>query len=516
MASADLTQELDCSVCLSTYTDPVMLSCGHNFCRVCIGLVLDTQAPGFYTCPECRTQFSKRPALTKNRKLCSIVECFLSNREKQNNWTGVACTYCQSKVPAAKTCVHCEASLCEMHLARHSRSVEHVLTEPTFSLEDRRCPIHKEPLKYYCCKDTVCVCVSCCLVGDHQGHQVESLEQASEKRLKDRLYQLTSKREEVEKRVENLKRHVEGAHKKAADVTQAVIALFRKLRKKMKVFEKRVLSEISRQEEQVYLRVSDLIERLEVQKEELVLKMRHMEKFHRPTDPLIILIEEQEHLESPSVGSGGDHSISSLDEAPIALVLEKGFVALADMLINPDAVLPVPRTEDLALDVKTACNYIDLSDDLKTAIYSPVHLLRPDGPERFETCQVLSTRSFSSGQHYWEVLVSEAKAWSVGLAYGSMERRYVGNESYLGYNDKSWSLEFQAELSARHNDIMEVLTPASKVNALGVYLNYESGQVSFYKLCEPIRHLYTFRATFSEPLYAAFYVHPESRIKFRN
>lgn len=35
-----------------------------------------------------------------------------------------------------------------------------------------------------------------------------------------------------------------------------------------------------------------------------------------------------------------------------------------------------------------------------------------------------------------------------------------------------------------------------------VYLDYEAGELSFYELCDPIRHLYTL----TEPLHAVLYV----------
>uniref|UniRef100_A0A8C5LVZ4 Uncharacterized protein n=1 Tax=Leptobrachium leishanense TaxID=445787 RepID=A0A8C5LVZ4_9ANUR len=40
MASAGLSEELSCSICLSIYKNPVMLTCGHNFCNDCISVTL--------------------------------------------------------------------------------------------------------------------------------------------------------------------------------------------------------------------------------------------------------------------------------------------------------------------------------------------------------------------------------------------------------------------------------------------------------------------------------------------
>ncbi|XP_075049410.1 E3 ubiquitin/ISG15 ligase TRIM25-like [Mixophyes fleayi] len=201
MASSDMREELSCSICLCVYTDPVALTCGHNYCRVCIGKVLDSQRQhGHYSCPECREVFPKRPQLKKNMKLHNILEHFRHVRAQPED-TGVFCTYCiQSSVPAVKTCVLCEASLCDNHLRVHSKSVEHVLTEPTSTIGNRKCPAHKKVLEYYCFQDKACVCVYCTLGNEHRGHRMVPLNEASgvkKETLDNILKTLTSKNERV-------------------------------------------------------------------------------------------------------------------------------------------------------------------------------------------------------------------------------------------------------------------------------------------------------------------------------
>ncbi|PIO22762.1 hypothetical protein AB205_0211360 [Aquarana catesbeiana] len=135
---------------LDIYTDPVMLECGHNFCRVCIDRVLDTQGgSGGYSCPDCREKFQDRSALQWNITLRNIVENFLSAQPDQEE-SEVFCTYCVDySVPAVRSCLHCEVSLCDKHLRVHKKSPEHVLCDPTLSMESRKCSVHKKILEYY-------------------------------------------------------------------------------------------------------------------------------------------------------------------------------------------------------------------------------------------------------------------------------------------------------------------------------------------------------------------------------
>uniref|UniRef100_A0A8C5Q517 Uncharacterized protein n=1 Tax=Leptobrachium leishanense TaxID=445787 RepID=A0A8C5Q517_9ANUR len=518
MASADLRDELTCSICLNIYTDPVTLPCGHSFCRTCIGHVLDTQeGSGAYKCPECRAGSQERPALVKNRKLRNIAENIRSTHPEQVE-AGIPCTYCiQSPVPAVKTCLLCEASLCEDHLRVHSKSAEHVLTEPTTSLENRKCSVHKKVLEYYCCEDVACICVSCSLAGEHRGHHVETLNEASEKKkekLRNILQKLTSQREEAEKRVQNLeelRRQVQG---KAAGVTERVTALIRDIRKQLEALEKRVLSEISRQEEQVSLRVSDLIRQLEIKKEELSRKMGDIEKLCDTTDPVTVLqrreSDRDDYCDTEEDTERRDikiHDAGDLDLGLISVTLHSG---LAGIVTGITRRRRVPEASDMLLDVNTASNGVSVSGDLKTVSGSGINQRRPETPERFQYEQVLSSRSFSSGRHYWEVEGSESGWWRVGMTYPSIERR--GKQSGIGYNNKSWGLEmFDNETYYMRHDSELIRFPHSpSCHRLGIFLDYEAGRLSFYELCDPIRHLHTFTATFTEPLHAGFGVYGDN------
>ncbi|KAM4632075.1 E3 ubiquitin/ISG15 ligase TRIM25-like [Discoglossus pictus] len=516
MASADLREELNCCICLNIYTDPVILTCGHNFCQVCIGSVLDIQeASGVYTCPECRETFNTRPALQRNLKLRNIMTLLLPTHPEQDE-TGIFCTYCDSPVPATKTCLLCEASLCDKHLKKHSKSPEHVLMEPTISPEKRKCSIHKKLLEYYCTEDAVCVCGACCAFGDHNGHQVELLKEACEKKkvkLRNVLKKLTSKRKKTDRRVQRLQEHKKEVQERAAGVTKAVTTLIRDIREQLKVLEERVLSEVSRQEEKVLLQVSNLIQQLEKEKEELPRKMSHIEELCTMTDPLLVLQREDAEKERNTDCGEQDKDLPALEELDEVLISVRLHRALSDIVTDVKAKRGLCEQEvpDILLDVNTACCYIYVSGDRKTAAHTDIEEERPYRPERFvNCCQVLSTNSFTSGRHYWEVETSESGEWCVGLAYPSIQRE--GEESDIGGNNKSWGLSSFNKYSVVHSS----LTPEPSMQILGIFLDYEAGRLSFYDLCDPIRHLRTFTATFTEPLHVGFWLCGDGWVRIRS
>ncbi|XP_075071517.1 E3 ubiquitin-protein ligase TRIM39-like [Mixophyes fleayi] len=517
MATADLRAELSCSICMDIYTDPVTLRCGHNFCRVCITTTWDHQEEGEYTCPECMHKFRRRPDLKRNLRLCNIAEAFTQKQEAVDK---IICTYCG--FPAVKSCLHCKTSMCDNHLRTHDRSVEHTIIPPTVFGRERQCSIHKKFLVYYCTEDTVCICASCRLGGEHRGHLVVSLDEAwvkKKEKLRNVMEKLTSKREETERRAQRLQECKNEVQDKAAGVTIWVASLFRDIRRQLEDLEKRVVSEISRQEEQVLLPVSDLIQQLEVKTDELSRKMRHIEELCNKTDPVTFLQQpDKGDLYDTQDGDNEDrerhdkqvHDVGNLDEGFISEILRTG---LSEIIRYVNVWIYMKEPTDVLLDVSTAGNDLHISGDLKTVSWSRVNQNRPETPERFQSNQVLSTRSFSSGRHYWEVEMSKSGWCEVGMCYPSIDRK--GDQSDIGYNNKSWCLcrWINNQYLVIHDSEGIQLPHNISCDRVRIYLDYEAGQLSFYALCDPIRHLHTFTAAFTEPLHAVLCVWRDCSIK---
>ncbi|XP_073479247.1 E3 ubiquitin-protein ligase TRIM39-like [Aquarana catesbeiana] len=504
MASAALRTELECPICLKIYTDPVNLRCGHNFCRVCIDCVLNThEGTGGYSCPECGEIFKRRPALHRNKKLRNMVQNFLSAQSNQEE-SGVFCTYCvDSSVPAVRSCLLCEVSLCDKHLRVHKKSPGHVLCEPTLSMESRKCSVHKKILEYYCTEDETCICVSCTLTEEHRGHQVERLDEASKKKkekLRNVLQKLQTKKVETEERVKSLQEYRSKVEEKVTDDTESVTALFRDLRKRLDNLERGILRKISRQAEYASLCIWDL----QIKKDDLYRKICHIEELCKMTDPLTVLQESDTgDLYDTKDRDNQDrerherflHDGGCLDVADLL------HSSLMDIIRDVNVYFYIKEPTGILLDVNTTDNSLKLSDDKKTISISSIDQERPETPERFHRCpQVLSSQSFSSGRHYWEVDFGGSDGWVVGMSYPSIERR--GEMAKFGHSNKSWGLYRNGNQYLAMNDNKGVLLPANVPNyRVRIYLDYEAGQISFYDLCDPIQHLHTFTTTFTEPLH---------------
>uniref|UniRef100_A0A8C2KN80 Uncharacterized protein n=1 Tax=Cyprinus carpio TaxID=7962 RepID=A0A8C2KN80_CYPCA len=72
-----LTEELQCSICLDVFTDPVTAPCGHNFCKTCLNKYWDNSQT--CNCPYCKETFNQRPDLKINITLRELQR----NTEKE-------------------------------------------------------------------------------------------------------------------------------------------------------------------------------------------------------------------------------------------------------------------------------------------------------------------------------------------------------------------------------------------------------------------------------------------------
>ena len=159
----------------------------------------------------------------------------------------------------------------------------------------------------------------------------------------------------------------------------------------------------------------------------------------------------------------------------------------------------------LTLDPKTAHRRVKLSDDLTEASVTEEPANYPDGPARFSVCsQVLTSKGFSRGRHYWEVKISSNNYVGIGLAYKSMDRK--GPSSRLGRNDQSWCVEwFTLKLSAWHGNSETVLESLS-CKCVGVLVDCEEGTATFYSIGEKANPFHTFVFPFTQTVYPAFWI----------
>ncbi|XP_039608496.1 tripartite motif-containing protein 16-like [Polypterus senegalus] len=160
----------------------------------------------------------------------------------------------------------------------------------------------------------------------------------------------------------------------------------------------------------------------------------------------------------------------------------------------------------LTLDINTAHRDLRLSEGNKKVTCEWTKAKYPNRPDRFDYWrQVLCREALTGTRCYWEVECSGDEL-EIGVAYKGLERKGEGEECGLGYNDKSWCLQWtDSEYSVSHNN-EEIVISAPYSPRIGVYLDWPAGSLSFYSVSHTMTLLHRFNTSFTEPLYPGFWL----------
>ncbi|XP_051949944.1 butyrophilin subfamily 2 member A2-like [Xyrauchen texanus] len=158
-------------------------------------------------------------------------------------------------------------------------------------------------------------------------------------------------------------------------------------------------------------------------------------------------------------------------------------------------------TVEVTLDPETANPTLVLSEDCKRMHCDPERREVSGSLRRFDgwwCC--LGSEGILSGRHYWEIEVGDHD-WRLGVAKESALCKGYGT-----LNTQSGYLTLRLE---RGSELKALTVPATSLpqslipQRVGVYLDYEEGQLSFYDT-KRRAHIYTYSERFTERLYPLF------------
>ncbi|XP_067227315.1 E3 ubiquitin-protein ligase TRIM39-like isoform X2 [Chanodichthys erythropterus] len=540
-----LNQELQCSICLEVFTDPVTTPCGHNFCRTCLSKCWTNRKIGF--CPFCKEEFSKRLDLKINSTLVKLVQHF----NKLNQESKVFCDFCdERKQKAVKSCLTCQSSYCVSHLELHlrvPRLKKHTLINAVENLEDYICQKHERPLEMFCRDDQTCVCLFC-TEGEHRTHNtVPIVEESQEKKTQTDEQQMIQKRmkkiQEIKHSVKprktlisndcfltssrtvhisnwmviglgvllvaaliilpkqytrcqseqlKMKEQQKEAKKQGEDLIKELQQEITELKKKNTELEKRNIEQEKRNIEQEKRNT-------ELEKRNTELEKRNSELSH--TDDHLHLIQMYLNTLSHTKDWTEISSVSDVDVNSLKRVLTELKKLLNEKLTELKFVQKF--AVDVTLDPDTAHPRLILSDDGKQVSDGGINQNVPENPKRFGAwfC-VLAKEGFSSGRFYYEVQVKRKTQWELGVARESINRKENTDKSPVnGY----WTVTQWTENNyAAYDSKFVSLSLRVKPEKVGVFVDYEEGLVSFYDV-DSRSHIYSFTGqTFTEKLYPYF------------
>jgi tripartite motif-containing protein 2/3/tripartite motif-containing protein 71 len=220
----ELEEQLNCSICLDTYTDPKLLQCFHVYCRKCLVPLVERDQQGklSLTCPNCR-QTTPIP----DRGVAGLRPAFHINRLLEIKES------CQEPNKPAGTPE--EASPTDGNPVKKAS----------------HCLVHKgKKLKLYCETCRELICNKCALRGgSHHDHEYEELNQAFEKYKVD----ITPSLEPLEKQVTTIKKalkkfdaHCDEISNQRAATAGNIHTTFRRLREILNVRETELIDQLDR------------------------------------------------------------------------------------------------------------------------------------------------------------------------------------------------------------------------------------------------------------------------------
>ncbi|KAB1282828.1 Tripartite motif-containing protein 60 [Camelus dromedarius] len=457
-ALADLQAGASCPICLDYLKDPVTIICGHNFCRSCIDMSWKDLNDTF-PCPFCRFCCSERK-LMRNLQLGNLIEI---------------------------------AKLLQMRKSKRKRQEEKLM-----------CEKHNQVLIFFCQKDREVLCPQCSFSTDHRNHYIWPIEKAA-----------PYHRKRLERCTELWKERMEQAEKVITMQTRKSLELKKKVeyrREEIKAeFEQLVL--FLQNEQKTVLR--------QLQDEEMDILTKLNENLTKFSDHVSILKYLLKEIESKYVKSELElladvkniyHRYKTIESPePFSFQLKEYGYSLPPQYSGLNKIIKQFQV-DVVLDPETAHRKLIVSEDRKTVHYGSKMKSLSRNPRKFYLCPaVLGSQGYSAGRHYWEVEVKDKPEWIVGVCEDSLPRRRKSQNQWILVQDGLWGIGRCSQsnyvaLGPKKINLLPRVTPSK----IGVFLDYDLGEVSFYNLSDRAL-LYIFSDCFTEALWPYFYTGTDSK-----
>ncbi|KAI4889208.1 hypothetical protein NFI96_005612 [Prochilodus magdalenae] len=353
LSLSPLHQDLSCPICLDIFTDPVILSCGHSFCRACL-----------------QKSWTDNP-----RRECAVCRRRLSREH-----------------PPQDVALR---NACETYIQQRRRSD---------SDSRGRCSLHSEKLTLFCVYDEMLVCGQC-VSQDHENHSFCSVNKAAgphKLKIENHLTALKMRLEMFQK-VKEISDQ-EAVHIKSQVQTTAtqIQEEFKMLHQFLREEEEARFAELRKEENEKSQRMNKTIEELDKAIKEMSARIAETEE--KLEDEVLLLQDVQMAYERAQYRGPVPelHLVSPIDEAKHLGNLR---FRVWEKMKTICPYFPV------VLDPNTANPTLSISANLSSFAHSAENLQLPDNPERISAYKgVLGSEGFSSGTHSWEVEVGDSQS----------------------------------------------------------------------------------------------------------
>ncbi|XP_049417251.1 E3 ubiquitin-protein ligase TRIM39-like [Epinephelus fuscoguttatus] len=421
---------------------------------------------------------------------------------------------------------------------------KHPLMDPLEALRGRTCKTHRRLLEVFCRTCQRCIC-AICVLEEHRTHKTVSVQTerlSKQKHVARTEQEILNRMKEKEILVTQLKRKLEGVKSYADGERGEVEHLLDEVSGALDRIRSQVVGGIQHQLDAVMSKGGGLVSRLEAELSQLMDRRATLEvqaisqdhigflqSFEDATAPLAEdqqdEVDEDEfslHFQLGEVKSALSDVKDKMDDIRMGEVHPRGSrgsrgsggsqldVSSGDLMMA-ESMLSLSRSttslrksqwslremkkmkpvsghkkarvymEDVTLNPVTAYPFLILSEDRKQLKRGEKLQFYRNSQQRFDVWScVLAKESFSTGRHYWEVFVGESKDWKLGVVSESAPRKGLFDMSPSnGYYAIWWSGSQMRALTAPP---LTKVKSSPKLRQVGVFLDVEEGQVSFYNV----------------------------------
>lgn len=490
-------------------------------------------------CPVCKETFTRRPDLKVNTFISELTSQFSSLQWTNANIGGtdlqqvgdgspVPCDICtEARQEAVKSCVECLTSYCKVHLEPHYRVAglkRHTLVDPVAALEDRICGTHNRLLALFCSDDNLAIC-STCASSDHAGHRVVPVQRAHHEMKRQLVGTEEKVQEEIRKRLDKVQSVKEASKQSKADTAEAIAKSEQEFTELVLEIQKnradvvRVMKERQKANEE---QADGFIRDLEQEAAALQKTAAELRTLNQTEDSFRFLQRYSEaplppHAMDPSTFSPDRHLEIQHIQKSVSKWVSDLRLSLNQMsadikkysteaCVSDDISLRYAQQHEVSitLSATTAHPLLIISDDRKQVRFSGNPGLweqQVNNPNMFtENLGVLGQKGFSSGKFYFEVFVGGKTEFCLGVATASIPRKRALPRTS---NSGLWAIWLMMDKFEDFN-CPDVPVCQKKAEQIGVYVDYDGGEVSFFDV-KAATLIYSFSdCRFTEKLYPYF------------
>nr|XP_020496695.1 E3 ubiquitin-protein ligase TRIM39-like [Labrus bergylta] len=452
----------------------------------------------------------------------------------------VWCDICTGlKKPAVSSCLTCTASYCTEHVQPHQTTpfyAKHPLLDPQEALRGRTCSQHHRLLEVFCRTCQRCIC-AICVLEEHRTHKTVSVQTervSKQKHVARTEQEILNRIKEKEIHVTQLKRKLQGVKMYADGERGEVENLLDEVSSSLDRIRSQVVGGIEIQLDAMMSKGGGLVDRLEAELSQLTERRATLEvqaisqdhigflqSYEKATAPFAEdeqreVDEDEEfslHFPLEEVKSSLSEVKEKMDDIRMGEVryrgsrgsFSSGDLMVAESMLSLRASSASLRKshwslkdhkkhktvsghkkariymEDVMLNPVTAYPFLILSEDRKQVKRGEKLQFYRNSQQRFDVWSCVTAKEgFGTGRHYWEVFVGESKDWKLGVVSESAQRKGLFDMSPTnGYYAIWWSGSQMRALTPP--PLTKVKSPP-KLRQVGVFLDVEEGQVSFYNV----------------------------------